>query len=189
MTGTEKFRAANPVGPISNLIREGMSGGDQLAAQDGFNGDVLAPTTWEMPKTISWLSHQFAQSAGSLASMAVPGAAAGGATTAGAAADDVWGNLGRMSDEALYQQSPRFKALVDGGMDAGTARQTVESMAAWAVGAIFGVAGAASGALNARLLEDVMAKSEIPAPIGGRSECYVARKHETAEPRLVSMPC
>ena len=31
VTGTENFRAANPVGPISALIREGMSGGDQLA--------------------------------------------------------------------------------------------------------------------------------------------------------------
>ena len=36
VTDTENFRAANPVGPISNMIREGMSGGDQLAAQDGF---------------------------------------------------------------------------------------------------------------------------------------------------------
>ena len=208
VTGTENFRAANPVGPISNLIREGMSGGDQLAAQDGFKGDVLAPATWEMPRTISGLAHQFAQGAGSLASMAVLGAAAvragrlaagattvaekaaaeaamrraagigavaGGATTAGAAADEVRGNLGRMSDEALYQLSPRFKELIDGGMDAGTARQTVENMAAQAAGAVSGVAGAASGALNARLLEDVIAKRGIPALIGGLSERGVVR--------------
>jgi len=57
----------------------------------------------------------------------------------------------------------------------GTARQTVENMAAQAAGAISGVAGAASGALNARLLEDVIAKRGIPALIGGVSERCVAR--------------
>ena len=103
------------------------------------------------------------------------GAVAGGATTAGAAADEVRANLGRMSDEALYQQSSRFKELVDGGMDAGTARQTVENMAAQAAGPISGVAGAASGAVNARLLEDVIAKRGIPALIGGLSERGVVR--------------
>ena len=54
--------------------------------------------------------------------------------------------MGRMSDEQLYAQSPRFKELVNGGMDAGTARQTVENVAAQAAGAISGVARAASGA-------------------------------------------
>jgi len=76
VTGTENFRPANPLGPISALIREGMSGGDQLAAQEGVKGDVLAPATWEMPKTISGLAYQFPQGAGSLASMAVPRVAA-----------------------------------------------------------------------------------------------------------------
>lgn len=122
LTGTENFRASNPVGPISNMIREGMSGSHQLAAQDGFKGGVLAPATWEMPKTISGLAHQFTQGAGSLASMAIPGAAAVRAGRLAAGATTV---AEKAAAEAAMRSAASIGAVAGGATTAGAAADDV----------------------------------------------------------------
>lgn len=87
LTGSERFRATNPLSIVSNALREGMSAEDKAAAADVPKGDVLEPSTWQLPETGAGMAHMLASGAGSLASMAIPSAAAvrAGKLAAGAA--------------------------------------------------------------------------------------------------------
>ena len=116
LTGNQDIRAANPLRPVTDAIRGGMSEGDKLASQDTFKGDITSPSTIELPKTAGGWAHAIASGFGSLSSMILPGAmaatgargmimagaATGALTTGGAAADEVRQNV----QKAMEGQTP-----------------------------------------------------------------------------------
>jgi len=184
LTGNQDIRAANPLRPVTDAIRSGMSENDKLASQDSFKGDITSPSTIELPKTAGGWAHAIASGFGSLSSMILPGAmaatgargmimagaATGALTTGGAAADDVRQGVQKAMEgqtpEQLAQSVPAYRQARLEGMDDGTARQKVENDAAILATTIAGAAGAVGGAFNAKVLEDVVAKRGLATLLG-----------------------
>lgn len=183
--GTQQFEAVNPLKFISDPIRDSMSDAGKAAAADGFKGDIFKPSTYQAPDTAAGYGMGLAQGVGSLASTMAPlgiakkigvgakgmqtlGAVIGGATTGGAAADDVREGMGRLTEEQL-QQSPAYNQAIASGMDTSTARQKVINDSALAAGSVSALAGAAGGAFNAKFLDDLIEKKGIAAALGNSS--------------------
>ena len=177
ITGTQDFTATNPLKFATDYIKGGMTEGDKLAAQDSFKGDVLSPSTWEMPATAGGVGHAVAQGLGSilptaataLASrgrMAPAMAVQGGLMTGGAAAGDIRDNFDKLDHDKLMAASPAYAQLVQGGMNPADARAKVVNESAQTGGLMAGALGAAGGAFNAKLLEDLIAHKGIPALLG-----------------------
>lgn len=75
-TGKEEYSGFNPLEPMSRSIRRSMTAGGKRAAADSATGDVMDPSTWEMPKTKSGVAMSFLQGLGSLSTWLIPGGAA-----------------------------------------------------------------------------------------------------------------
>jgi hypothetical protein len=180
LTSSQNFRATNPLKGVADYLKDSMSSGDKAAMADQAKGNVFQPDSWVMPQTAGGYVHAAANALGSLVPTLATAAAArgnmsramaaqGGLMTGGAAAGDIRENIDKLdTDEKLAAASPAFARLVAGGMIPAEARSKVanESAQFGALGS--GVAGAIGGGINARLLEDLIAKKGIPALLGNK---------------------
>jgi GGDEF domain-containing protein len=191
LAGTD-LRATNPLGPAAEAVRSTITPGGEAARGDTFKGDILDPSTWEVPKTGSGLAMGVAQGAGSLASTLVPlgglkyagmgeralvaaGAGLGFGATSGQASTQVRDEVGKMTHEQLLKDVPAYQQAIDSGMDRGAAKDKIANDSALYAGLISGVFGAMQGGVNAKLLEDFVAKKGIAALLGRTSEKGVVR--------------
>ena len=174
---TQRFSGFNPLKGVADRLKDSMSAGDKAAMADQAKGDVLKPDTWTMPQTAGGYIHSAANVLGSLAptvatafltrgNMGPAMAAQGGLMTGGAAAGDVRENIEKLDDAKLAEAAPRVRELLAAGFSPADARAKVTNESAQMSGLLAGGAGALGGAVNARLLEDLIAKKGIPALLG-----------------------
>ena len=191
--GTEFFRTENPAKLVTDPIRNSMSRGDKAATEDTFRGDITDWSSIELPKTAAGWAHAIAGGFGSLSSMILPGAfvatgargamaagaVTGALTTGGAAAEEVRSNvkqvLEQQDHDTLMQNVPAYRLAIAAGMDPGTAKQKVENDSALLATGIAGAFGAAGGAFNAKVLEDIVAKRGLSMLLGKSAETTAGR--------------
>lgn len=191
ITGEETIRAVNPLGPVSEYIRESMTPGGQAARRDGFKGDITDPGSWALPETGSGMAMGVAQGVGSLAATVGPlagakvlgagskamtavGAGAGAAMTGGSATESARQSVRKIltetPHETLLESVPAYREAIESGMQPDAAKERVESRAALYSGLISAAAGAVGGAVNAKFLADILAKKGIALLLGKVSE-------------------
>ncbi len=193
VTGDQDWRAANPLRWASDLVKDGMSEGDKRATQDSIRGDILDPSNIELPKTAGGWAHAIASGFGSLSTFIIPatmalrgtrgaiaaGSLIGAATTGGAAADEVRQNvaqaLGTAPHEQLMETVPAYRDAIRSGLKPDEAKQKVENDAALLATGLAGAMGAAGGAFNAKVLEDVVAKRGLVKVLGGAAKTTAGR--------------
>lgn len=100
----------------------------------------------------------------------VVGAAAGGAMTGGSGAEEVRQNveqqLAGKTHEQLLAEVPVYAQAIEAGLSEDQARKSVVNGAARAGGAISALFGAAGGAFNAKVLEDIVLNKGMSAMLG-----------------------
>ncbi|UIF90836.1 PLxRFG domain-containing protein [Cupriavidus sp. UYPR2.512] len=115
-----------------------------------------------------------AGAAAASAAAKVTGAATGGLMTGGNAASDARQNVGqtlsKMTHDQLMADVPIYREAFDKTGDARTARNAVENAAAQYAGMGAGLMGAAGGAFNAKIIEDLIAHKGVSAVLGSISK-------------------